>query len=73
MDEVLGVRMMEVQETNSKEEQGDNLSPKSSLLALQKESAEKQSFSKWLNVLISGVKYANSSMGNHSIKGNSHW
>ncbi|XP_048502961.1 uncharacterized protein LOC125498736 [Beta vulgaris subsp. vulgaris] len=56
MDEVLGAKILEVRCSESDIEEGEILSPKSSLNALRKQSAEKSEFNEWLNVLNSGVK-----------------
>ena len=45
MDELLGGGKLELQSVDSSEEEGELLSPKSSLVTLQKQSEEKQLFS----------------------------
>ena len=51
MDEVLGAKILEVQSAESSEEEGEILSPKSSLIALKKQSEDRNLFSNWLNVI----------------------
>lgn len=48
--------MLDIQSSESDEEEDEILSPKSSLIALQKQYTKKSLISKWLNVLNSGIK-----------------
>ncbi|KNA23311.1 hypothetical protein SOVF_026010, partial [Spinacia oleracea] len=58
MDEVLGVAAMEVETcdeaTNSTDEEGTILSPRTSLTALKTRSEAHRTFSSWLSVMKSG-------------------
>ena len=54
MDAIMGVGTLEI--PNSSEEEGEILSPRSSLHELQKQSDDKQLFSQWLEVINSSSK-----------------
>lgn len=56
VDEVMGVGTLQIQDPNSSEEEGEIPSPLSSLMELQRQSADKSKFSQWLNVLNIGSK-----------------
>ena len=56
IDEVTGIGLLDVSDPESIENEGMNLSPKSSIAELKKQDEEKQLFSEWLNVINSGAK-----------------